>query len=179
MSAPLSADYRDTLAFPYFNEADRFVLSLFLWQLIGALSFKSEKFSEGQQVAFFKSALKKLCQVIGVRYADVVWALKLEWGRWDRPHFHFVIAGLFPSQATCELCKVVTCELLKCLWFIKGGGREADVKIYNPNENGLQYQAKLPGVRIGNAIRSTAKFGVNGADVLFSENHLQAAKQSG
>jgi hypothetical protein len=160
---------------PFRNAADRHILSLVPWDLIGALSFKTERFSEGQQVAFFENALKKLSQVLGVRYQDVVWALKLEYGRWERPHFHFVAAHLFPPQAICETAKVVTCELFKCLWFKKGGGREASVEIYDPKKSGLDYITKRPSLRPANAVRSTAKFGVNGEDMLFSQNLVRLA----
>ena len=167
-------------ALPFANEADKYRLSLFQWQLIGALSFARERFSEGKQVANFKSALKKLTQVLGVRYQDVVWALKLEYGRFaDRPHFHFIAAHLFPPNATCERCEVLTCELFKGLWLRKGGGSESVVEVFDPKDNGLAYIAKPPGVRPAHAIRSFANFGVNGEFMLFSENHLQAAKQSG
>jgi hypothetical protein len=160
-------------ALPSVKSADEYVLSLFPWQIIGALSFARAGFSEGKQVARFKAALRKLIQLLDVRYRDIVWALKLEWGRWgDRPHFHFVLTGLSPSQLTRA-----TCHKLQILWTRKGGGREADVELFDPAKHGLAYIAKSASVRLDDSIRSTAKFGVNGEHILFSENHVEAAKQ--
>ena len=160
-------------ALPSVKSADEYVLSLFPWQIIGALSFARVGFSEGKQVARFKGALKKLTELLDVRYQDIVWALKLEWGRWaDRPHFHFVLTGLAPSGVTQE-----TCRKLHILWTRKGGGREADVELFDPAKHGLAYIAKNYSLRLDNSIRSTAKFGVNGEHILFSENHVEAAKQ--
>ena len=156
---------------PFANAADSHRLSLFRWQLIGALSFAGERFSEGQQVANFTSSLRKVTRALGVRFQDVVWGLKLEYGRWsDRPHFHFVLAGLSGSQ----VC-VATCERLKRAWHQKSGAREADIEVFVSAENGLEYIAKRPLPRPANAVRSTAKFGVNGEDMLFSQNFVRLA----
>ena len=159
---------------PFTNEADRYKLSLFPWQIVGALSFLGDKFSEGRQVARFKATVRKATKILGVPFTETVWGLKLEWGRWgDRAHFHFVLAGLPASKVKAA------CALLNALWKVKGGGREADIEIYDSKENGLAYIAKRPGVRPDNAARSTAKFGVNGEDILFSENFVRLAKLPG
>jgi len=159
---------------PFSNEADRYKLSLFTWQIIGALSFQGAKFSEGRQVARFKATMRKAAKILGILYAETVWGLKLEWGRWgDRAHFHFVLTGVPASKVE------TACTLLKTLWKVKGGGREADIEIYDPKKNGLAYLVKLPGVRPDNAKRSTAKFGVNGEYVLFSDNFVRLAKPPG
>ena len=155
---------------PFLNKADRYIVSLFRWQIVGALSFMGERFSEGQQVANFKSALRKVTRALGVRFQDVVWGLKLEYGRWgDRPKFHFLLSGL--ADAQCP----EACERIERAWHQMGGGREVKIELYDPAKNGLAYIAKRPMPRPANAVRSTAKFGVNGEHILFSQNFVQAA----
>lgn len=159
---------------PFLNEGDKHFLSHVKWQIIGALSMRSERFSDGQQVANFKSTLRKVARALGVRFQDLVWGLKLEYGRWsDRPHFHFVLAGLEPAHV-CRL----TCGRLKLAWKQKSGGREADVEVFDTAKNGLPYIAKLPAPRPANEVRSTAKFGLNGEDIYFSPNFMTAARQA-
>lgn len=159
---------------PCLNEADKFMLSLYPWQIIGALSLKGERLSEGQQVANFKSTLRKVTRALGVRFQDVVWGLKLEYGRWsDRAHFHFVLGGVPASQLNS-----VTCKRLASAWTQKGGGRETDVEVFDAAKNGLPYIAKLPAPRPANAVHSTAKFGVNGEDIHFSPNFMTVARQA-
>ena len=155
---------------PTCNQGDKHKLGLLSWQIIGALSFRESIFLEGKQVSRFKAAVRKVTQILGVRFVDTVWGLKLERGRWgDRPHFHFVLAGLPAAKAESA------CVLLKRWWKVKGGGREADIEIFDPKRNGLDYLAKLPAVRPYTATWSTAKFGVNGEDILFSENFVRLA----
>jgi hypothetical protein len=159
---------------PFTNEADRYKLTLFPWQIIAALSFRGAKFSEGRQIARFKAAMRSVAEISGVPFEEIVWGLKLEWGRCgDRAHFHVVLTGLPPTKVKAA------CPLLKYWWTKKGGGREADVEIFDPKQNGLAYLAKRPGVRPDNATRSTAKFGVNGEDIFFSENFVRLAKLPG
>jgi hypothetical protein len=160
-------------ALTFTNETDKFLLSKVAWQLIGMLSFREAKFSEGRQVARFIGALRAVARRLGVGFSRLPWGLKLEWGEFgDRAHFHFVLAGLPASEVTPD-----TCTLLERAWAQKHGGIIAQVELYDPTRNGLAYVAKRPAWRPQNETRQTAKFGCNGDEIHFSEAFMLAAKQ--
>jgi len=156
------------------NSSDAFRLSLIRWQFVAGLSFRSETFSEGRQVAIFKGALRTVTRALGVRFRESVWALKLEWGELgDRPHFHALLTGFPASQVT-----LATCRRIGNAWKQKGGGHELEVSVLEQSKPGLAYVAKQLGPRLLNRVRNTAKFGVNGKDMLFSDNFVWAAESS-
>lgn len=160
-------------AFPFTNATEHFLLSQVAWQIIGMLSFRDAKFSEGRQVARFKAALRTVARRLGVGFSRLLWGVKLEWGELrDRAHFHIVLAGLPDSEVTDD-----TCTLLERAWAQKHGGFVARVEIYDRALNGLQYAAKFPARRPDSQTRSTAKFGCNGAEIHFSEAFWLTAKQ--
>ena len=114
-------------------------LRLFRWQLFVTLTFRCSPKNRGSSLPIVFVWLRNVADISAIHFKRLIWVLRFELGsRGGRGHYHLCLAGLPPASVGRDLC-----VLLETEWQSRCGGL-AEVTLYNPARNGLDYILKLP-----------------------------------
>lgn len=166
---------------------DVYNLTRIRWQLFGTLSFLSEQCPESVRLSMWFAHCRKTCSNFRIYFPSLPWCLRQEAGEINgRRHFHYLLGGLpeeavtlqttFAQVSAWERFKYRNCTKPKCkqcselasqgrehkiryenpAWNVGGG--MAEVRLFNPALNGLDYVASCLGYS-GADVYESAKFG--------------------
>src|ERR1044072_1201044 len=112
-------------------------LSWIEWQYFCSFTFKSASLADRVRRSIFLAMIRKEASNCGVHFRKVLWCLRAEIGESaGRYHYHALITGL-PRQ----YISLRGCRALESIWSSMGGGH-ADVRIFSPTLNGVDYILK-------------------------------------
>ncbi len=184
----------------HMESPDVYQLTRIRWQLFGSLSFLSRDVPERVRLSMWFAHCRMTCSNFRLFFPTALWCLRQEAGELNgRRHFHYLFGGLPETAVTLQTCfaqvsawerfKYKRCTKEKCKICEERarigkehkiryenpgrnvGGGMAEVRLFDPALNGVDYISKCLGYSGADSYES-AKFGSNSSEVMLSKGGL-------
>lgn len=153
---------------------EAYALKRVAWQLFVTLTFRDPPKSRSSSLPRVFRWLRYLADHCGIYFPALLWVVRFEVGSTGgQGHYHLLIAGIAQALLTDHFRSSLTSEWRAC------GGGLAEVMLYDPARNGVEYVLKLPSVSAASGALTGRHPGTGGDDCepMLSKALLQALRR--